>query len=721
MTFFRRLPIGLRLPLIGIIAGLIPLGCLAMAMLWQNSRIRESAGPAFEQLALANLQSTADGIYSMCAAQQELLERGVVTDLKVARHLLETSGGLRATRAMVRWEAMSPNAENSTEVMLPRLEIGDTAMLPSTSFHDSAPLVDGMTALTAAKCTIFQRMNEAGDMLVVATSAQKPNGDRAVGDVISSRNPDGTTSEVIASLMSGRSWVGRGEIADECCITAYEPIYSDSGEIIGALQVGISAGALSIRRAIVDTQVGGSGYAYVLGAEAENRGRYIISEDGARDGESVWDSRDADGMYIIRSMCQAAESLGPDDYEIFRYAKGENDSGPSYKVALVKYFEPWDWVIAVESFEDEFYGARNRTEEIMTGTQKAAFGIALLALSLSFFLTWSMARSISSPIRRIVEGLNEGADQVASASEQVAASSQKLADDSSTQAASLQQISSSLQQMTAMTRQNAENSGQAKGLAKETLDAAERGNEGMSRMSEAIGKIKASSDETSKILKTIDDIAFQTNLLALNAAVEAARAGEAGKGFAVVAQEVRELARRSAQAAKDTAAMIDESIRNAEEGVRISEVVARSLGEIAERANKVNDLVAEISAASREQASGIEEISAGASRMDRITQSTAAGAEESASASEELSAQASAIRSMIEELALVIGNPRGSGHHLRHGSIGGRTKTRSDSFGGVHGLASDLQSRFASREREKRPEDYIPLDEEEDEEILASF
>jgi methyl-accepting chemotaxis protein len=209
--------------------------------------------------------------------------------------------------------------------------------------------------------------------------------------------------------------------------------------------------------------------------------------------------------------------------------------------------------------------------------------------------------------------------------------------------------------MSSMTRKNAETAEKAAQVSGHTKAAADKGNAAMEKMAGAIDQIQKSATETSKILKTIDEIAFQTNLLALNAAVEAARAGEAGKGFAVVAEEVRNLAMRSAEAAKNTASLIEESVANARNGVAMSAEVGKTLQEITTAAEQVSGLVNEISAASKEQAQGIGQVNTSVGQMDKVTQSSAATAEESASAAEELNAQAEQLQGVVRELVRLVG------------------------------------------------------------------
>lgn len=293
--------------------------------------------------------------------------------------------------------------------------------------------------------------------------------------------------------------------------------------------------------------------------------------------------------------------------------------------------------------------ASAQTERVVT------LALALAAIAFGCFLAIIVVRGINGELRDSMGRLAAGSSQVASAASQVSSSSQSLAQSASEQAASLEQTSATSEEISAMATKNSENMHAAAGLAQQSHEKFQLTNRSLDGMVKAIGEIGDSSGKISRIIKVIDEIAFQTNILALNAAVEAARAGEAGMGFAVVADEVRSLAHRCAQAAKETATLIEDSIHKSAEGKAKVDEVANAIHAITAESESVQTLIDEVNQGSAEQSRGVQQISKAIAQMERVTQSTAASAEEGASASEELTAQSAALHEISVQLSQLVG------------------------------------------------------------------
>lgn len=419
------------------------------------------------------------------------------------------------------------------------------------------------------------------------------------------------------------------------CVAVPHP---DTGSPNGVMKVLIDFS--EIQGIFAASNIGSSGESYLL-----NKDKLMITKSRFKDALIREGSITKTAVLALEVNSTGVENAlqGKSGFDTYTNYRGEAVAG------YYDFIPEYNWVFLLEQNTSEVNSKVNQL--LIWAIMIGAAIVATVVVSVIMF-----SKMISRPISRAIETLTGTSEQVAAGSNQIAKTSQQMAEASSQQAASLEETSSSLEEMSSMTNQNAENANHANTLSDDAQNSAQKGNASIQQLNAAMAEIAASGEETAKIVKTIEDIAFQTNLLALNAAVEAARAGEAGSGFAVVAEEVRNLAQRAGDAARNTGELIGESSTRIQNGVKIADESVKELEDINTNVQKVSDLLAEIAAASKEQATGIEQVADAVSQMDRVVQSNAANSEESASAGEELSAQSQELNQMVNSLRSVIGH-----------------------------------------------------------------
>lgn len=408
--------VGLKITILAILPILLTALVAFGVGLYQKGTLETFFGHEIEAQAQNEARKIAQAVYLMCRSAQESVQKTVDTNLRVAGDILARAGKVSLGRESLRWETRNQFTGEVADVFLPPMLVGGQWLGQNDDPAVPSPVVDAVRDLVGGTATIFQRMNDAGDMLRVATNVEDSEGRRAIGTYIPNVNPDGTANPVVEALLRGETFSGRAYVVNDWYLTAYRPIFDEGGSrVIGALYVGVKQENIeSLRQGIMDMVVGKTGYVYVLGGKGEQQGRYIISQNGERDGENLWASQDSDGRPFIQSIIGKALSLPlyqrednvPVAFERYPW-KNPGEIEPRYKAVAIAYFAPWDWVIGAGYYESDLRESQERMVEALRDMGRWLGGSALIMMLLSIPAGYLTARGISLRVDSILKSVTD--------------------------------------------------------------------------------------------------------------------------------------------------------------------------------------------------------------------------------------------------------------------------------------------------------------------------
>ncbi|TWT38130.1 Methyl-accepting chemotaxis protein 4 [Posidoniimonas corsicana] len=676
-----------------------------------------------DRTAHSQCEATTHDVFEMLSVQQALTTQQLNSAIRFTSSLLKEKGGVVFEEDTVAWDAKNQFTGDVASVDLPRVSINGEWLGQNADPATPAPFIDDVADWSYGTCTVFQRMNDAGDMLRVATTVEKTDGARAIGTYIPATNPDGQPNAVVSTLLSGETYYGRAFVVNKWYATAYEPVVDAEGRVVGAVYVGmLQEEAAELAQRLQGLQFGKSGYVFVLGGSGSHRGQYIVSQDGEQNGENVLEIVDANGQQPIKAILEKALAAEPGEPVVHEYLwRNEGDAEPRERIAAVTYFEPWDWVVGVTTYKDDFYAAAETTRSAL-GWMLVCVGLGAVAVIAVVAAAASFAsRRISTPLVAMTDSLKDiaqgegdltkrlevmskdetgelakwfnvfmdklqgiigqvvqcahsldatsgellstssllaaGADETTGKSASVAAATEEMAVTMANMASSTEEMTTNLSSISNAVAEMTASIDEIAKNAEVASTVATNANQLADESNGTIGTLGEAATKIGHVIEVIHDIAEQTNLLALNATIEAARAGEAGKGFVVVAEEVKELARQTAVATEEIGASVKDIQSSSGAAVASIARISEVISEMRQASQSIASAVEEQSATTREIANNLSQTTGAASNVSQ-------GVSDSASASKEVSQNVVGVDQAAKQTASGAATTRGYGDNL---------------------------------------------------------
>jgi len=386
--------------LIIILLSIVILSFLIILIVRTNG-IESFSSEELEKSAKREVAQIAKMVYDLAENSNSLAQKMLNVALNTAKEIIRQKGTIKVA-GTEQWQAINQFTNEAIEVNAPKLEIGGITLPKVRSFDVKVPIVDEITNLSGATVTIFVKMRPVGDMLRIATSVRNKKGERAIGTYIPAKNPDGSDNPVVSTILQGKEYIGRAFVVDQWYITAYYPLKSQNGEVVGMVYVGIPQKSVeeSLRKAIYSIKIGETGYVYVLGGSGKEKGHYLISKDGKRDGENIWESKDANGKFFIQEIVNTTTQK-PGEIDFFRYFwKNPGEDAARPKIVAAIYYKDWDWVIGAGSYEDEIYAVRDKISESLYSLLYLMVILALIIYAIAIIISTRIAKRISAPITK---------------------------------------------------------------------------------------------------------------------------------------------------------------------------------------------------------------------------------------------------------------------------------------------------------------------------------